>query len=248
MFRIFSGACCVILGILHVTTAHAASLSIEMSPTADFSNSQVMTITDQTGTMTVRDEVLGIMDWAGSVDGPDFSVTWDLTLDPDPGVSGTVLITNNTATTQFYAYETGVISSVSVPAGGVMRGSSTITVGDTDLSGTSANMQSLLNDAIYSGRIQGVTQRTLFPNASLTAPGNGTNFDFATFGPEPTFTTLPVNGLLSLRHAFRLTAGDTATALSTFIVEPPAVIPVPAAVWLFGSGLLGLVAVARRKK
>jgi hypothetical protein len=29
---------------------------------------------------------------------------------------------------------------------------------------------------------------------------------------------------------------------------PPTVIPVPAAVWLFGSGLLGLVGVARRKK
>lgn len=30
--------------------------------------------------------------------------------------------------------------------------------------------------------------------------------------------------------------------------EPPAVIPVPAAVWLFGSGLLGLVGIARHKK
>ena len=28
----------------------------------------------------------------------------------------------------------------------------------------------------------------------------------------------------------------------------PAVVPVPAAVWLFGSGLLGLVGIARRKK
>ena len=31
-------------------------------------------------------------------------------------------------------------------------------------------------------------------------------------------------------------------------VSPPAAIPVPAAVWLFGSGLLGLVGVARRRK
>jgi len=30
--------------------------------------------------------------------------------------------------------------------------------------------------------------------------------------------------------------------------ERGAVIPVPAAVWLFGSGLLGLVGIARRKK
>jgi len=32
------------------------------------------------------------------------------------------------------------------------------------------------------------------------------------------------------------------------LIEPPSAVPVPAAVWLFGSGLLGLVGVARRKK
>ena len=35
---------------------------------------------------------------------------------------------------------------------------------------------------------------------------------------------------------------------STVVFEPAAIVPVPAAVWLFGSGLLGLAAVARRKK
>ena len=39
---------------------------------------------------------------------------------------------------------------------------------------------------------------------------------------------------------FNITVNGTAA--------PPAVIPIPAAVWLFGSGLLGLVGVARRKK
>jgi hypothetical protein len=38
-------------------------------------------------------------------------------------------------------------------------------------------------------------------------------------------------------------AGFSANMTST----PDAVIPVPAAVWLFGSGLMGLAAVARRK-
>ena len=32
------------------------------------------------------------------------------------------------------------------------------------------------------------------------------------------------------------------------IAVTPSAIPVPAAVWLFGSGLLGLVGVARRRK
>jgi hypothetical protein len=34
----------------------------------------------------------------------------------------------------------------------------------------------------------------------------------------------------------------------SFVATPTTVIPVPAAVWLFGSGLLGLVGIARRKK
>ena len=38
------------------------------------------------------------------------------------------------------------------------------------------------------------------------------------------------------------------TIVQNSIVEPPEPIPVPAAVWLFGSGLIGLVGVARRKK
>ncbi len=38
---------------------------------------------------------------------------------------------------------------------------------------------------------------------------------------------------------------DTDTILLTSLVAP---VPVPAAVWLFGSGLLGLVVTARRKK
>jgi hypothetical protein len=47
-------------------------------------------------------------------------------------------------------------------------------------------------------------------------------------------------------ESFTNATGDTAWIQKKFSVTIPAV-PVPAAVWLFGSGLLGLVAVARRK-
>ncbi len=46
--------------------------------------------------------------------------------------------------------------------------------------------------------------------------------------------------------------GGTANSIAPFcevgVCAPPPAVPVPAAVWLFGSGLLGLVGVARRKK
>ena len=46
--------------------------------------------------------------------------------------------------------------------------------------------------------------------------------------------------------------GNTCTAVTGYTGNgpgfPPAAIPVPAAVWLFGSGLLGLVGIARRRK
>ena len=42
------------------------------------------------------------------------------------------------------------------------------------------------------------------------------------------------------------TPGDYVRVLTDF--SPGAVVPVPAAVWLFGSGLIGLIGIARRKK
>ncbi len=47
-----------------------------------------------------------------------------------------------------------------------------------------------------------------------------------------------------------LTFQDTTSefGLAGALNPPPVVVPVPAAVWLFGSGLLGLAGVARRKK
>jgi hypothetical protein len=44
---------------------------------------------------------------------------------------------------------------------------------------------------------------------------------------------------------FTLSPGDTAIFNSSWEISP---VPVPAAVWLFGSGLIGLIGVAHRKK
>lgn len=49
----------------------------------------------------------------------------------------------------------------------------------------------------------------------------------------------PFNKTTTNAHAWAIHSGDVGAAVAT--------VPVPAAVWLFGSGLLGLIGVARRK-
>jgi len=78
-----------------------------------------------------------------------------------------------------------------------------------------------------------------------------------------TVTTLSISSYLGLASfsadfadggriegGFLLTSGDLSGDFTGSFLTAKAgpVVPVPAAVWLFGSGLLGLVAVARRKK
>lgn len=83
---------------------------------------------------------------------------------------------------------------------------------------------------------------------TVTNPDGSTTFDFSLVGEHRV-------------TAWEDTEGGTAPSGSGFggwnaqwelngsgSTSAPAVIPVPAAVWLFGSGLLGLVGVARRKK
>jgi len=48
-------------------------------------------------------------------------------------------------------------------------------------------------------------------------------------------------------NAYSVTFGTGANVIEVDVQVVPAV-PVPAAVWLFGSGLLGLVGVARRRQ
>ena len=87
-------------------------------------------------------------------------------------------------------------------------------------------------------------------NEILLAPPNFLSDTWATY----TFnTTLGADAAGGLSLLFKADCGAAANcALNAVIdnvtVDAVSAVPVPAAVWLFGSGLLGLVGVARRKK
>ena len=92
----------------------------------------------------------------------------------------------------------------------------------------------------------------LFTNGTITAGTYiNTTFDTLTMSENLGFASFLAdlaNGG-RIEGGFMLT-GDIASnfAGDTLIAIASPVVPVPAAVWLFGSGLIGLIGVARRKK
>ena len=67
----------------------------------------------------------------------------------------------------------------------------------------------------------------------------------AVFTASNSFTGDLAYDLMTVKVDFSLSANST-VGLSGFVQQ--VAVPIPAAVWLFGSGLLGLVGIARRKK
>ena len=81
-----------------------------------------------------------------------------------------------------------------------------------------------------------------FVNESVDPDGTGTNL-----GPINRHTD-GVSGIAMDNGPFPGFGANFDIWALTLTAHEPAVIPVPAAVWLFGSGLVGLVGVARRRK
>ena len=82
------------------------------------------------------------------------------------------------------------------------------------------------------------------------APSVGDQFDFLLAHAFASDMSLINYAVLGLDPAFELDAGlsDIGTFSITVLNDGMSAVPIPGAVWLFGSGLLGLVGMARRKK
>ena len=75
--------------------------------------------------------------------------------------------------------------------------------------------------------------------STLTAMASISNADFA---------PLILDGLLDLSFLTSLTVTDNVTISGNISFDEVSAVPVPAAVWLFGTALIGLVGLSRRRK
>lgn len=181
-----------------------------------------------------------------------WSYQWDITAHPDPFVDAVFTLSNMSNATQTFTVVTDLAVGNTFPTptfGGKISGS----VVDTNGNGT-ATLGGVGSSSIYMGLIDDNQVLPLLSGQFSCNSANCTqNIGLIQSGLQPDLLTpdgsLSYAGIvmekISIRLNFTLTAGDTATFQAYFNVLP---IPVPAAVWLLGSGLLGLVAVARRRE
>jgi len=152
----------------------------------------------------------------------------------DSGFSGTFRVFQDTLAGTASAedlFVSGSIFATATPAG----------AGGPSLDSTAGNAFSVNVPPTYNQVFAGgqVDSQSFGPLASFIGLGT-VNYDF--FGTASATSTVS-NGLFSGIVDYRYLVNADITY--TYDV---AAVPVPAAVWLFGSGLLGLVGVARRKK
>lgn len=172
--------------------------------------------------------------------------SWDLTLNPDPVVSGTVAVTNNNLLvsqqfTLLFILPTGPILPSTLIGGSVQGGM-------TDNTNDDATVSTAAGSSFYSALIDLGTVQTLYndPQAfSAGGPflsGNIPNVAFGT--PIPSQPGPAVAANIGIKLDFILTPGDSASFTSNFVVVP---VPEPATAALFGLGLAGLAMAGRRK-
>lgn len=170
-----------------------------------------------------------------------------LSVSPDPYVTNDFTITNTTASTQTYAMSTTLGVAPLTPST-LTKGSVGYTLTQNSGSAT-ATLSAPSGGAIYTALIDGNDFHSLF-NApySVSASNGGSASNTASFGGSSTTPTYPgpaVNSSIGINMNFTLTPGDSVSFTSRFEVVP---VPLPTTLGLFGSGLIGMVGIARRNR
>jgi hypothetical protein len=229
------------------TVAQAQDAELPFVPVLTIGNTALINdnvIANADGSFTVLGNQQG-----GLVNGqPIWDLTWDLTLNQDPSISGSLVLTNLTTTTRNFnmAFSLPVTPAFSPSLFG---GFITATVTDANGNLTASMTPIAISPSIYRGTIDGTTVLSLL-GASITCTGtlagcSATSTDDLGV-PGPTLAGPAVNSAIGIFLNFSLSAGDRVAFNTNFVVEPPPSVPLPAALPLLLSGL-GAMAIRRRR-
>lgn len=163
------------------------------------------------------------------------TLSWTYLVDPDPFITGTFTVTNQTNAAINYLLDFSL--SISPPlTASLLSGQVAGTLTDSNGSG-SALMTSINGGSVYSALADESVVQTLMANASQqVTSANGTNsFSGGSFGFPTPVSGPAINSTIGIRFAFSLSAGDSVSFSSVFVANP---IPAPAAIFM--CGFLGL--------
>ena len=144
----------------------------------------------------------------------------DMSVDPDPSISASVDVINNTLSVQNY---TLIFTLPVSPIAGSSRMAGSVQGGTTDVNGDGAILSTLAGAPLYYGQIDGANVLSLFPDPkTITASAFNSASDSTSAGlPGVTIPGPGVLGSIGIEHQFSLTPGDRATFTSVFVVNAP---------------------------
>jgi hypothetical protein len=234
-------------------------------PSASAALIDMTVITDGTSSISwglnnVTENPDGSFDATGSRTQSDlWAYSWDITAKVDPFITANLTLTNLSASTQTFTLLATL--STSPPFSPAFYGGSVSAIA------SDANRDGALSfgnsSGIYSGSIDGTTVLNLLafsssigcsitspptPPCTLDAGSHMAGLGADLFTPDGSLSyAAGVSGNIALQLEFSLSAGDSVTFASLFNVVP---VPLPAAAWLLGSGLVGLMGAGtmRRRK
>lgn len=175
--------------------------------------------------------------------GAVWDLSWNLTLNQDPSIVGSLTLTNLTTTTRNFNLSF-VLPVLPAFSPSVFGGSIDASLVDANASGAASLAPIAVSPSIYRGQIDGGTVLSLFAlnlTCAGSSPGCTANSSEDTGLPALTSNGPGVFNTISTLLNFSLSAGDRVTFNTNFTVEP---VPLPAALPL----LLGGLAFALRRR